>query len=129
MKPLIPLPITDQYVDELLAEIRQRNLFAELESRLQPIASPLATPAHPKQRTKQPWRPNERQQAILKIPRSIPLEKYCQTLDRAGVPFPEKWQKRGWPKSHQEAWGSKDKQLRNLLKCERNNVWMRLLKG
>jgi len=55
----------------------------------------------PKHRTRQPWQPTDRENAILNIPKKLSLEECCCALDTAGVPFPEKRQQhQGRPTSH-----------------------------
>jgi hypothetical protein len=71
----------------------------------------------------------DREHAILSLPPGLrSMRQYCQSLDDKKVPFPEKWQKKGWPKSHVEAWDSKDERLQNDLKSERNNIWNKVKK-
>jgi hypothetical protein len=58
------------------------------------------------------------------------IEAYCRSLDDKRIAFPKNWQNRkGWPKTHLEAWQSKDEHLRNLLKCERDAAQRRSRKG
>jgi len=82
------------------------------------------------QRKKQQRIATERELAILSLPAGlVDMEGYCRALDEKGIPFPEKWQQRkGWPKSHLEAWESKNKRLRNCLNSERYDVWSRAKK-
>lgn len=87
-------------------------------------------PVPARKRSKRAWQPTERERAILSLPHGRKLmREYCQSLDTKGVPFPEKWQKKGWPKNHVDAWDSKDDRLRNNLESERNNAWTRMKKG
>jgi hypothetical protein len=124
MKSLLGTAVPADFVDRLMTEISQENLRADLVAALNPPA-PVRLK---KTRTKRPWQPTDRERAILNLPPSsqMKLEEYCKALDHAGVPFPEKWQKKGWPQSHREAWESKDDQLRDNIKSERRNVWNRL---
>jgi hypothetical protein len=76
------------------------------------------------------WQPTDRERAILSLPPGLKnMGQYCQSLDEKKVPFPKEWQRKGLPKSHVEAWDSKDARLQNLLKSERNNVWNKVKKG
>ncbi len=88
-------------------------------------------------RTRPRWEPTARERAILRLPApgtkdhpgAMKMDAYCQALDDAGILFPEKWQKRGKPKTHREAWESKDERLQHSLMSERHNAWKRLRKG
>lgn len=92
------------------------------------IVEPVEAPSL-KKRVKQPWVPTDREQAILNIPRKMPLAEYCRALDLAGILFPEKWQRQGKPTLYADAWESKSKKLRSWVKSDRYNVWARFLKA
>jgi hypothetical protein len=103
------------------AEIRRQQELELLTVRVQ-------GKARAQRRAKRPWTPSDREQAILNLPRKLTVEAYCQALDTAGVPFPTKWQKKGWPRFYREAWESKDERLCDNIKNDRTNVWNRLKK-
>jgi hypothetical protein len=128
MKSPLGTSVPADFVDRLMTEISHDNLRADLVAALNP---PPAQVRKTKLRTKRPWRPTERQRAILDQapPNQLSLEKYLQALDHARIPFPEKYQRKGLPKSHQEAWDSKNERLLGWLKSERRNAWKKAREG
>jgi len=129
MKSLIDgAKLPDPYVRGLLEEVRERNLLTEIESRLA-LAPPLEPLKKQKKRAMRKWQPTERERAILSLPKPgiMSMEEYCRAMDEKSV-FPEKWRRGGKPVTHCEAWDSKNERLRNVLECERRNVWNRMKK-
>jgi hypothetical protein len=120
--------LTSLFVKEVQDEIRSKGLLDELETRL--LQSQDIAPRPKRHRAKRPWRPNERQQAILDLPApgQMPLETYCKALDAANVPIRPKWQKGGKPATHLQAWAT-GKKLRDYVRNEREYVWKKCRKG
>jgi hypothetical protein len=116
---------------DMQAEILAQQELDRITIRLRPVdpggISPTDPRAKSKSRAKREWKPNEREREILKLSRTGSLAAYCDALDRAGVPFPEKWQRMGKPTSHGEAWDSKSERMRGWIKSDRANVWRRFL--
>jgi hypothetical protein len=93
-----------------------------------PVPVEPATPTVPTKKSRpHDWNPNQRQKAILSIPRELSLQEYSMELDKKvswRVDWAGPWKNGPIPEHpHYEAWLAGNRYL-DRLKSERRNTWV-----
>ncbi len=89
-----------------------------------PQTAPPAPVVLPKQsRSREPWKPNRRERAILGVPREAKANEYYERM--TAWKLRDTWTRPGGPTTIGEAFKAKDSRLLKLIRDERSNVWKR----